>query len=462
MARNSSTGMQIYLTSTNNSPRPRLNKSVNLPNRYLPPECENGHLCGILHFEHSGISYYIIPSIGGFVLVSNTVKTNNTGHADTDEIQTSFISITENCNPTRAFYAGPEGRYHMVIACMDLQTRPHGTIYYLQYYFSPANVGRGSILRSTNLLVQQETIYNPETVSEVIYIRKQERCAEYDNLYFIDDSYILHYPSNAFDSEFIPSNRPLHNCSNGQPSIEYYGNDSLLIRCSDNHRVLYDSCASQFSYPAPESVPYPCTNWDTIVFRNGSKLTLNTLGHDVTLKLPFNDLTFGKCVQGVNYPIFIASSADGSIFIAPFDGNSNNFTKITSGNCSKSKNTCHHRPAFSKNQHVFGVFDAANDTVAVVDLTLTCLEQPFIVRIHVPFTPELMSISLGQGTLNCSCPDILKSFDLTTAAISKGISEEETTTIHQTTSLEIDLISLWVALAAVLVIAIMIVMILIM
>lgn len=436
MVHNSSTGMQILLTSTSNHTQ---NKSVDLPNHSLPPECENGHHCGILHFEHSGISYYIIPAIGGFIILSHTA--NHTGHSSTEDIQTSFISITEKCNPTQAFYAGPEGHYHIVIACMDLQTRPRGIIYYLQYYFSPAstNAGRGSIFKNTNLLVQSETIYNPETLSEIVYVRKQERCAEYDNLYFIDDSYILHYPSDTFDPEFIPSNHPLHNCSSGQPSIEYFGNDSLLIQCSDNHGVLYDSCASQFAYPAPESVPYPCTNWDTIIYRNGSELTLNRLGR-VMLKLPFNDLSFSKCVQGIDHPIFIASSADGSIFIAPFDGSSNNFTKITSGNCSKNKNTCH-RPVFSKNQHVLGAFDPANNTVVVVNLTLTCKEPPFIMKIHAPFTPELMSISLGHGTFNCSCPDMLKFFDHTIAA--KGISKEEITTIQPPTSLK-NLIPVWV------------------
>ena len=129
MVHNSSTGMQILLTSTSNHTQ---NKSVDLPNHSLPPECENGHHCGILHFEHSGISYYIIPAIGGFIILSTA---NHTGHSSTEDIQTSFISITEKCNPTQAFYAGSEGHYHIVIACMDLQTRPRGIIYYLAILF---------------------------------------------------------------------------------------------------------------------------------------------------------------------------------------------------------------------------------------------------------------------------------------------------------------------------------------
>ena len=46
-------------------------------------------------------------------------------------------------------------------------------------------------------------------MSEVIFERGQEGCAEYDNLYFIDDACIVHYPFNAFDPEFIISNNAL-------------------------------------------------------------------------------------------------------------------------------------------------------------------------------------------------------------------------------------------------------------
>ena len=443
IAHNSSTGIQILLTSATSKSNSTPNKLIGLPNHYLPPECgDNNHRCGILQFEYSGISYYIIPSTGGFVVLSHS--DNYTGHAD--EVQISFINITEQCNPIKAFYAGPEGHHHIVIACMDLQTRPRGIIYYLQYYF---NVERGSVIKNAELLTRSEPIYNPETVSEIIYVRGQQRCAEYDNLYFIDDAYVLHYPSDAFDPEFILSNQAIQNC-NGHQSIEYYGNDSLLIRCSGSHTVLYDSCASQFTYLAPEHVPYPCTNWDTIIYRNGSKLTLNRHGREpqVALKLPFNDLSYGRCVQGVNRPTFIAISADGSIFIAPFD--SSNFTKIASGNCTSSDNICP-RPVFSENQQVFGAFDPTTDTLIIVNLTQACRQQPIVKNIHISFTPELISISLGKGTFNCSCPEILNlprdaqgisettEPHLTTPELNlttQGISEEEDITAEPSTSLE--------------------------
>ena len=138
---------------------------------------------------------------------------------------------------------------HIVIACVDLQTRPKGIIFYLQYYFSPNSTGRGSIIRNNEPLTQSEPIYTPDNISEVIFVRGQQRCAEYDNLYFIDDAYIVHYPFNAFDPEFIDSNNALQNCL-GYDSIEYYGNDKFVIRCSNNQTVLYDSCTSQFTYPS--------------------------------------------------------------------------------------------------------------------------------------------------------------------------------------------------------------------
>ena len=420
MVRNSSTGIHILLTSAKlNNSTP--SDSVNISNHYLPPECgDNNHHCDILHFESSEFSYYIIPSIRGFVVLSH--GTNNI-----QDLQTSFINITEKCNPLQAFYAGPEGRNHIVIACMDLQTRPRGILYYLQYRFSPSNTGRGSIIRNTKLLTLSEAIYNPETVSKVVYVRGQQRCAEYDNLYFIDDAYMVHYPSDAFDPEFISSNHALQNCV-GYESIEYYGNDDLLIRCSNNQTVLYDSCASRFTYQPPDREPYPCSNWDMVVYRNGSQLTLQNNRHahtQDTLILHSSDLTFGKCIQEGNYSTFIAQSADGVIFIAPFSGGVIN---ISSGNCFTTDDKMCHKPVFSENEQVFGIFESATDTLVIVNLTQTCKQQPNVKNIRAPFTPELIFISQGKGVHNCSCSEMRpQPFDYTTVTAAQGISTKEDT-----------------------------------
>ena len=417
MVRNSSTCIQILLTSAKlNNSTP--SDSVNISNHYLPPECgDNNHRCDILHFESSEFSYYIIPSIRGFVVLSH-------GANNIQDLQTSFINITEKCNPLQAFYAGPEGRNHIVVACMDLQTRPRGILYYLQYRFSPSNTGRGSIIRNTELLTLSEAIYNPETVSKVVYVRGQQRCAEYDNLYFIDDAYVVHYPSDAFDPEFISSNHALQNCI-GYESIEYYGSDDLLIRCSNNQTIIYDSCASRFTYQLPDRVPYPCSNWEDVAYRNGSQLTLQSINnrHAHMLTLPFSDLTFGKCVQDGNYSTFIAQSADGVIFIAPFGGGVIN---ISSDNCFTKGNKMCHKPVFSENEQVFGVFESATDTLTIVNLTQTCKQQPNVINIHAPFTPELISISQGKRVRNCSCSEMRpQPFDYTIVTAAQGISTKE-------------------------------------
>ena len=130
MVSNSSTGMKILLTlAANNSTS--ASASVNIiSNHYLPPECRNRNLCSTLNFESNRFSYYIIPSIRGFVMLSH--RTNHTA------IQTTFVNIAEECNPMKAFQDGTaEGHtayvYNIVVACTDLQTRPHGImiIYYL-------------------------------------------------------------------------------------------------------------------------------------------------------------------------------------------------------------------------------------------------------------------------------------------------------------------------------------------
>jgi hypothetical protein len=417
MVSNSSTGIQILLTSAAHNNPISSASSVNIPNHYLPPECDNSNRCSILHFESFGLSYYIIPSIRGFVILSHI--------ADHTAIQTTFITITEECNPTKAFYDGPaEGRttcvYNIVVACTDLQTQPQGIIYYLQYRFFPNSTGsgRGLIMRNYEQLTQSEPIYTPGNMSEIVFVRGQQRCAEYDNLYFIDATYIVHYPFNAFDPEFINSNNALQNCPVPYKGIEYYGNDTIVIRCSNNQAVFYDSCASRFTYPASTtSVPYPCTNWDNIVYHNGSKLILHRKNHGqampVTLNLPFGNLNYGKCIQVGNMSTFIGTSADGEIFIAPFNvGTDSRVINISSGSSFKASN----RLVLSENEQAFGVFDPTTYTLVVINLTQTCN----VINISASFMPALISISQGQGIYNCSCREMQSQSSLsyfTTAAL---------------------------------------------
>ena len=91
--------------STRHQPCMNLSTSTLIPNKYLPPECgENYHRCDILHFEHSGISYYILPSIRGFITLSYRIGDTH------EEPQMAFVNITEECNPIQASPHRPRGK----------------------------------------------------------------------------------------------------------------------------------------------------------------------------------------------------------------------------------------------------------------------------------------------------------------------------------------------------------------
>ena len=128
MVSNSSTGTQILLTSTASNSTP--SASVNTSSHYLPPECGDSNHCNILHFETNGFSYYIIPSIHGFLTLSHRAD-------HTDAVHTTFMNVAEEYNPTQAFY---DGHNHIVIACVDLQIRPRGIIFYFFIEQLSANI----------------------------------------------------------------------------------------------------------------------------------------------------------------------------------------------------------------------------------------------------------------------------------------------------------------------------------
>ena len=430
MVSNSSTGLHVILVATedaNDSP-PLINLTI--AGRYLPPECQvNSHLCGILHFGHpDGTSHYIIPSIRGFVVLSLWADYNNR----TDELPwKSFIEVTKNCNPTKAYVAGHN---RIIIACMDLQSRPNGILYFMNYDLLPNSTGSGwTVRRNTVLPTRSEEIYSPATVSEIIHVRGQTRCLKKDNLYFIDAAFVVHFPtSGTSDPEFGYSNDPLQNCI-GYQSFEYdRGNDSLVIRCSNNRTARYHPCVTgKFTYESDDHI-YPCTNRSTVAYRNGTQLTFN----GTTQQLPSGDISFGKCIQGVDCPVFIASSADGSLFISRFDGN--NVTKIVSSNCSDDDNLpCPARPVFSENEHVFGAFDSETGSFVVANVTEECTDDPVIARISIPFVPDLVSISPGRGTYNCSCSALQNTEPLTTTTTqTESTTQTETQTDDSTMATE--------------------------
>ena len=438
MVSNASTGIQAVLTSTEAEQAGVDSSPTNLTitGHHLPPECRVNHLCDILHFGHpNGTSHYFIPSIRGFMVLYHQAIYND---SRTEEFPwNSFIGVTENCNPTRAFLA--RNNRILVVVCMDLQSQPEEMLYYMHYDILPNRTGSCWIIRrNIHLPIKSETIYNPVTVSEIIHVRGQKKCHESDNLYFIDDGYALQFPtSSTSDPEFSASDNPLEDCVGYQSLEHYHGNDNLIIRCSNSRTALYDSCGTiRFTYAPDDDIPYPCTNWSTIAYRNGTQLTLN----GETQLLPSGDINYAKCVQGVNHrPIFIASSANG-IFVSRFDGN--NFTKITNGSCSTDSDSgaCP-RPVFSEKNDVFGMYDSTISSFTIVNVTEGCTDDPIIAQIPTPFQPDLVSVSLSQGTYNCSCSAVQSTGPgpLTTeSALKFNVSQTEransTMATHQTRS----------------------------
>ena len=414
VASNASAGTQVVLASGNDSPP----VSTAIAGHYLPPECRVNHLCSILDFGHpSGTSHYIIPSIGGFVLLSHWADYDNRlpWHL--------FHDVTEDCNPTSAFLA--RSNQILVVACMNLRSRPHGTLYYMHYDVLPDSTGSGGIIRRNTVLpTKSEIIYNPATISEIIHVRGQAKCQQEDNLYCVDNGDVLYFPtSGTSDPGFSVSNAPLENCI-GYQSLEHYpGDDNLIIRCSNYRTALYGSCSTgRFTYAPDDNIPYPCTNWSTVAYLNGTQLTLD----GETQQLPSGDISFAKCVQGVNGPIFIASS-NGSIFITRFDGN--NVIEITSGNCSSNSDGTCPRPVFSKNNDIFVTFDSGSGDLMIVNVTEGCMGDPVIARIPIPIQPDLMSVSLARGVYNCSCSAAQSAEPPTT----EDISQTEPATVKNQT-----------------------------
>lgn len=419
IAYNASVGINILLT-TSTAMDQAASKRIEKNGLYLPPECGARFFrCNILQFQHGDFIYYIIPSVRKLIVLSHSKS--NLSHASPEE---TLIEVAENCNPTKSFYAGEDGRHRIFVACMNLPADgAEGTLSYLEYYFSPNGSQRGSILRNTRALTRTEPIYRSDTVSEVVFVRNQEKCSYLNNLYFIDDSYVLRYPAEygVLDPQFVESGSPLKNCDEIEV-IENYDNDNLIIRCYNGLTALYDTCDGDFTYNSLDRVPYPCSNWDVVLYQNGTQLKLEqrngVASTQDTLELPYSDFSYGTCVDGQS-PSFVGLSSDGAVFIAALD--ENNVTKINEGrqNCYGNHSKRCYRPVFSDDRQVFGVYDVTSKEFLIVNLTVECKKEPVILRYNMStaeIVPDLVAISLGDGRYNCSCQQELDFINIVPAA----------------------------------------------
>ena len=111
----------------------------------------------------------------------------------------------------------------------------------------------------------------------------------------------------------------------------------MMIRCFNKQIVVYDSCTGHFNYSFSDRIPYPCSNWDTVIYREGRQLTLHERQHSKlindtqqgTIFLPFDDLMYGTCIHAHDgTPTFVGIANDGAVFATLFGGSNINITML--------------------------------------------------------------------------------------------------------------------------------------
>ena len=174
---------------------------------------------------------------------------------------------------------------------------------------------------------------------------------------------------------------------------------------------MYDSCAGRFNYLHSDRIPYPCSNWDTIIYRDGRQLTLHEHQHSNDTKLqpqfiPFDDLTYGACIHAYDgTPIFIAIANDGEIFIAHFVSNVTTMAALSDKQVFRGNGSISWRQpiiVFSENRQIFGVYGVDNKDFQIFNVTAKC---SFVRRIGISddFAPDLVAFTARNGSYKCSC-----------------------------------------------------------
>ena len=288
---------------------------------------------------------------------------------------------------------------------MDLPVNSdEGSMYILEYRFRVDENGTGFFVerKSSNA----ETIYNSDTVSEVVYARGQGQCSYQDNVYFIDDGYVIQFPvdRNTIGGQFEVSFDYFRGCSTFE-QIEHFGGSDIVVYCANNTAVVHNTCADSSEYydssESERGIPYPCSNWEKVVYlKNNNTLSFN----NQEIPLPyFGPVVYGRCIAG-DPPTFIALTSNGTISVVLNEGGNASIHIISNG-CNSTTNSDCFRPIFSlEDENILGTFDTRNSFEFVVaNFSKSCGEDPIFFRLHIPTQPDLAAISLRSDIYNCTC-----------------------------------------------------------
>ena len=277
----------------------------------LPPECSTSHRCNMTVQFNGTVAAVLIPLERG---VAHIYYTYDPVQGQLVYNSYHIIAVNRRCNPISLSFTTTSMAFLLCLNMTD--STPFVDFMDLDLGSGNDSLHQASYLSTWNIL-------NTDYFSESLYIPDQANCPNINpvissNIFVMDDLYAVAFITNpdlgiyVTSLDVLPlSLAPL--CLEFL-RLEYYGNNRVIMRCSNTNGIIYSLCAKNaIGYDTSRGIPYPCSDWNTVVthFSNGS-LHVSSLPF-IQITLPFT-IADALCVNGKN-PAFVFALGNGTVLV---------------------------------------------------------------------------------------------------------------------------------------------------
>jgi len=429
---NSTDGVQVVVSSsivTNLTVPPADQASeqiTTISGEFLPDECGPSHKrCNVVVIPYHAQVFALFPVRKGIVIVEYNRTT-------LDYVSYCVHRTSEDCTPTTLFFTGPDRGYRLFTACVNLSAN-NSHLKFLRFSFDGSDITVASFHHQSGT----EMIYGPDTLSEFVYVHSQSWCMpSTDNVYVLDEGYVIRFFADETEWDFNVDIVYL-GCSS-YLSVEYYGGNLLLVHCTNETVLTYDTCRGKvisYYHASQSGLPYPCSNWDTVAVVKGGNLTFNTsaTSNITSITLPSGDVENAQCVSGGNSFLFVFT-VDRTVYT--FSTLDEVLLEVVPRSCNSSM--CLEPIVLTtEGGTLVGAYDHESSHFIIVNVT--CRTNPVILKLP-SFQPNLAAMFLGRRQYPCQCessptlPTTTMRQTLPTTVTEQSLPTSEQSTHHEPSS----------------------------
>ena len=370
---------------------------ITIAGEHLPTECgPNNKRCNIVPIPF-GTHLFTLFSVRKGIAI---VEYNQT----TLEYVNYFVFKTSlDCTPTAIFFSGPNKGYQLFTACVNF-SNDNSYLQYIAFSFNSSDITTASFRYPP--ISRRERIYDPDTLSEFLYTRNQRNCFSADNVYVFDEGYMIRFLADIGQRRFVD---PIEVCPEPRHlSVEYYGDNLLLVRCSNDTAFTFDSCRGDViaRYQSSKSgLPYPCSDWDTVAVVKDGNLTFNTstmskVNNTTNLTLPAGNIENAQCVGDYQDTIFVFTVSRNTTYA--FSASENLLLEIVPLSCNSTE--CFKPIVLSTGgTSIVGAYDYKSSRFMVINPT--CTLNPVVLELPV-VQPDLAALFFGRTRHPCQCNSV--------------------------------------------------------